>query len=543
MRTPLLLAITMISLAQAGLAQDRPLRHPAFGPGAVALHQAPAHARGNAPANDDCANAQVITMAADCSSPVSGDNTDATQDGGRPGCEGVGTFLDVWYVLDPGDADTIAIQLTPADADAQDWSFAVYGACGGTASYCVINPAVALDVPVVPNANNWIRVWSNTSYAPGGPFTLCVAPAQNLPVPPNDVCGDVVPQAVAIGSSRTFTGTNIGAINNEAEGVPCVWEAFSIAACADVHISYCGTPTPYEHFMFPLYTSCDFTQRYLPGSYTRCGDGNFILCYSGLPAGTYHYPVLEVHGSVGPYTLTVSAEACGTDAPANDECTGATPLAVSATCSPRTFSPACASQSMGAMTCDNATGLANDDVWYRFTATQSEMSIGVLPHGDMDPAMQVFSGSCGSLTPFACMDVNGSGQPDDLQMTGLTAGSTYYVRVYDFRAQYAWADPSYDLCVVEGLGSGVGVGEQQVDAGGSLFPNPTSGTFIVRVDAHAPITSITILDAMGRVVLRKQVPPAAGMVHMDAHELSPGRYMVRCEDGSHVTFQRLVVVR
>ncbi|MBK7946043.1 MAG: hypothetical protein IPJ85_12415 [Flavobacteriales bacterium] len=85
------------------------------------------------------------------------------------------------------------------------------------------------------------------------------------------------------------------------------------------------------------------------------------------------------------------------------------------------------------------------------------MTVGGAPHGTMDIVLELFEGSCGSLNSIACGDLGGEGVADDMIATGLTVGNTYFFRVYDFRLRYAYAEPGYDLCVVEGLGSGVGL--------------------------------------------------------------------------------------
>lgn len=500
--------------------------------------------RGSAPANDDCANAQVITVAADCSTPITGTNAGSSQDGGTPSCDLPGTYVDVWYVFDPGNTDTVSINLTPADANAQDWNFGLYDACGGNETYCTINPAAPQNVPVIPNTNNWLRVWANTAYAPGGDFTLCLTQQDNTPVPPNDLCTGAVPQTLALGSTITFTGTNVGALDNDNEGVPAVWEAFTTTECADIHIDLCGTTPYYQFFLFRLYDSCPGGFSYLPGSYTFCGtDSNKVACYAHLPAGTYYKTIGLLPGSIGPYTMHVSAVACGTEQASNDECDGALPLNVGATCDPQTFSPSCASQSMPGMTCNGSTGDANDDVWYSFTATQSDMSIGVLPssNGNMDPAIQVFSGGCQSIVPFDCADVNGQNASEDLQMTGLVAGDTYYIRVYDFRSQYSYLDPSYELCVVEGLGSGVGLDEEEGTGNGSIYPNPNDGVFTIRLKNTSKAVQVDVIDAAGRTVSRTTPITSSGRVQVDASQLPQGAYVVRYTDGAHLLNERLII--
>jgi len=281
------------------------------------------------------------------------------------------------------------------------------------------------------------------------------------------------------------------------------------------------------------------------GSYedTSCGDGNFTICYPDLAPGEYFYAVIQTIASLGPYTLNVSAVACGTSQAMNDESAGAIPLIANASCITQTFSPSCASQSLPGVDCGGFIGNANDDVWYSFTATAADMTVGGSPNGTMDIAMELFSGSCGSLTSIACGDIAGSGGPDDLLASGLTIGSTYYLRVYDYRSQYAWQDPSYDLCVVEGLGSGVGVEEGISAETIALFPNPTNGNFSVPVDLRASSINITIIDATGRTVLvRNERNTANGSVQVNAEgQLAHGFYTMRVDDGHAIIATRLIV--
>lgn len=539
MRIPLLfalLAFNTLALAQGGRSAAGP-----HAKGSLRGHSTNGLRGGGAPANDDCANAEAITVTADCATLINGDNTDATVDGPDTNCEDPGAnVLDVWYTVNAGAENILSIELTPADPTTQDWAFAVYTSCGGGEVFCTVTPGVPQNVPVTAGTNYWIRVWSNPVWGTGGPFTLCVTPGVNVPVPPNDLCTDAVVQTLAIGGSVAVNGTNAGALNNENEAVPCVWEAFAIPACADVHISFCGTTPAYAQFNLRLYADCSFTNPFFPGSYAVCPDGNQERCHAKLPAGTYYYPVGQFGSGVGPYVLTFTAEACGTDAPANDECAGAIPITVNAVCQPTYFDNGCASQSLPAVTCGIYTGIANDDVWYSFTATATDMTLGGAPVGSMDIVMELFSGTCASLTSIACGDEGGMGVADDMIATGLTVGATYYARVYDYRAQYAFEAPGYDLCLVEGLGSGVGVNESSQAMMG-IFPNPSTGTFTLRLKNAAPATELSVLDAAGRTVWMSMQPAANGLVQVDASALRPGAYVLRYTDGDRVVSERLII--
>ena len=543
MKHTLLLITTFLLLAEAASAQRGNSRWLPTGTNKVIAHAQHADgSRGSAPANDDCANAEAIIVSADCTTPINGDNSEATLDGPDTNCEDPGAnVLDVWYTVNSGSESFLSIDLVPADPNVQDWAFAVYTSCGGGEVTCAVTPGVPQNVPVTTGTDYWIRVWSNPDFGTGGPFTLCVTPGANVPVPPNDLCADAVVQSLAIGGSVVANGTNAGALNNENEAVPCVWEAFSISECADVHLSFCGITPAWSFFNLRLYTNCAFTNPITPGSYALCPDGNQERCYSNLAPGTYYYPVGQVENAVGPYVLTFSAEACGTDAPANDECEGAIALTPTSACAPQFFAPQCASQSLPAMTCNTFTGDANDDVWYSFIATAAEMTVGGAPVGNMDIAMQLFSGGCGSLNPIACGDQAGQGGSDDMIATGLTVGETYHFRVYDFRTQFAFEEPGYDLCVVEGVGSGVGVDETVDLPGAALYPNPTTGLFTIQVGAANGPFSLDVFDTAGRKVLSTTRNISSGMVQVDASSLKPGAYVARFNNGTRVVNERLII--
>lgn len=541
------LLITTLLIALHGNAQQRGAWTRLTAP-AKPMHLAAHHPdRGNAPANDDCANAEAITVAVDCTTPTAGNNADATNDGVDVSCDDPGAdLLDVWYTFNSGAEDTVAITLTPGP-DMEDWAFALYDGCGGAEVACVIVPFAAMNVAVPPNTDYWLRVYSNPTYGVGGAFTVCVTgPVAVAPPPANDECTGAVPQALSIGNTVTFQGDNTGATDTEALGQGSAWEAFTLAEGADVTIDYCGTPPTFLGNFAVVFTGCPLSGPIYPGSYgtITCPDTSATMCFPGLPAGMYYYPVMAGASSTGPYVLNVTAEPLGTNAVSNDACAGAIPLMATTSCTPQTFSNGCASQSLPATDCGNGAGEANDDVWYSFMATSSDMSIGVLPSasGNMDPVIELFNGGCGSLVSLTCADAGAQNAPEDLQASGLSVGATYYFRVYDHRLQYSVLDPTYELCVVEGLGSGVGIEEDHRHPMNAPYPNPNDGAFTLRVDARCETAAVVMLDALGRVALNKRARVSGGLVEVNAAgRLAPGMYTVRCDVGHVVSEHRLAV--
>src|SRR5690606_31015270 len=87
-----------------------------------------------------------------------------------------------------------------------------------------------------------------------------------------------------------------------------------------------------------------------------------------------------------------------------------------------------------------ATGI-NDDVWYSFVATGTSHIISYTNlSGSSDMITQVYSGTCGSLVPVVCSD------PETVNVSGLTAGQTYFVRVYTWSSS-ASTRSTFNICV------------------------------------------------------------------------------------------------
>lgn len=90
-------------------------------------------------------------------------------------------------------------------------------------------------------------------------------------------------------------------------------------------------------------------------------------------------------------------------------------------------------------------GNADDDVWYSFVANSSNTTITVDPTNGYDAVVEIFSGSCGSLTSLQCEDVNGQNGDEVLNIQTLSPGNTYYVRVYHFGAGSGTS--TFNICV------------------------------------------------------------------------------------------------
>ncbi len=133
--------------------------------------------------------------------------------------------------------------------------------------------------------------------------------------------------------------------------------------------------------------------------------------------------------------------------PANDDCSGAIELIPSATCSPIAGDVAGATQSTpGTVLCEGFGATPDDDVWFRFTATAAQASIVVQSSASFDAVIQLLGGPCGD-TPIDCQDGDAAGAQETLNATGLSIGTEYFIRVFDWFAVPP-ATTTFNICVV-----------------------------------------------------------------------------------------------
>ncbi len=162
-----------------------------------------------------------------------------------------------------------------------------------------------------------------------------------------------------------------------------------------------------------------------------------------LADGTYYIKVVNVATNGGGMTLT---SICVKTPPVNNDCPG-TILTVNSGNSCTVSSNGTtsgATQSSPAILCNGLSGNADDDVWYQFTATGTNHDITVTPNTLNDAVVELLSAPCNGTT-LACADATtGSGQ-EVINAGGLTAGLTYYVRVYSYGG--SGNEGSFNICV------------------------------------------------------------------------------------------------
>ncbi|MFM7216444.1 MAG: hypothetical protein ACKO1U_00345, partial [Bacteroidota bacterium] len=152
----------------------------------------------------------------------------------------------------------------------------------------------------------------------------------------------------------------------------------------------------------------------------------------------------------GTYTAYVPPSSAS---PANDLYTNAVTMGVGATpCSNLcggVFSSANATATTG-VNSGSGMGPADDDVWFKFTATKSTISIRAFGSSQYDPSIEVFNTSTTPTTSNRISGTNATGQGymETANISSLVVGNTYLFRV--FHANSAWGQSGdFAVCVYE----------------------------------------------------------------------------------------------
>jgi hypothetical protein len=433
------------------------------------------------PANDNPAGAISLgnPLSNACNS-VNGTTTFATQTsvGGTPsGCSATcggsasASFsgVDVWYSAVVGPLGTLSVILD--EISATNLAMAVYTGTPtlltqvGTS--CTCENFVSLS-GLTPGSTVYIRVWPQSGLPNMGTFSICAY--EPVPPPNDNPCGAVNLAVGATCTPQTFSTQNATALSGPVVsptaptcGTPVaggdVWYTVTIPATGSLTVNTtAGTLTDMAMAAYTLTGACG------SGTLTEvaCNNDNGAstmprLVLTGAPGTVYYVRVWNRTTAFGTFQIC----AFQNNPPSNDNPCGATPLTVNpgclfggfqtnenATLTPNTLSGQ--HSSISAVTCGAP---VVNDVWF----TAFVPSNGVLQldtdNGQLsDAAFAVYTatGSCGAGTlaltqvPASCQvggSTNGASMPAG-QITGLTPGSTVYIRVW----RQSGIDGTFQIC-------------------------------------------------------------------------------------------------
>jgi trimeric autotransporter adhesin len=379
------------------------------------------------PTNDNCSSPQTLTSSTSGSCSASMTLQDATNSAptGTLGSASSTTTYDVWFTYKATSAK-VALQVNISGTSlvsTSTYTEVFSGSCGSLTLIASGDAASRLLLSgLTINNTYYIRVYVTSAPTVNGAgkynFTICMTDP-----PANDDCSGAV--SLTSNTSCTVTsGTMDIATSTTGISAGCapsgthydVWYKFIAASTTEV-VTISNKGTSINNSAVQVFSGAC-------GSLTSLACGSTTATATGLTLNNTYYVRVSNVGTDPSGSGTANFDICVTHAqlpPANDDCSAATALAIGSGTSGTVWA---ASDSGVPTVCS---GTADDDVWYTFSPTASSATVtlsGVGSNLSTSGAMlQVFSGSCGSLTSIAC---GSSG----ITALGLTPGSTYYVRVY-----------------------------------------------------------------------------------------------------------------
>jgi trimeric autotransporter adhesin len=355
--------------------------------------------------NNTCATPVSLTQSSVCTN-TSSTLQAASNDGPAvtAGC-GTGTPNDVWFTFTAQSTSatvtlsSLGTSLTAANTFIQIFS----GSCGSFTNVTCGNASAALTATTLTiNTTYYIRVYitaATTGGANSRAFNICVTG------PVNDVCSKAtaitpVTTCGAVGNQSLFLANSTGSPTNTTGITNDVWYRFTTPAnTSAVQIALSATGS-----------SITNTNTYIEGfSATTCGGistatslatvsrNNTLTMYGLAPLTQYYFRVFTTaspttNAANWNFSVCVSYAVA-----ANDDCGSAISLTTGTTNSAGNILFATPSTGITAP----CTGTASNDIWYSFVATRTYATVSVSGNfrfTNAKPIVEVFSGTCGSLT-------------------------------------------------------------------------------------------------------------------------------------------------
>ena len=173
--------------------------------------------------------------------------------------------------------------------------------------------------------------------------------------------------------------------------------------------------------------------------------------------------------------------------PSNDNCANATSLVCNAAAINGTTVNTVAEPSSPPGACSSLYG-----VWYTFVGDGSTVTISSTAASGFDHEIDLFSGSCGSLTNITCRDGSGSGGTETYNFTS-TAGTTYYVYIaYYSSTGTSTQTGTFNIsltcvaCAAPTSSAATGITSNSANANWT----PTTGNFVIEYGPTATFTPV-----------------------------------------------------
>jgi hypothetical protein len=402
---------------------------------------------------------------------------------------------------------------------------AIYDACNGNEIACYGQSNVKLVNGLTGGQTYILQVWHDDYYA--GPFNIVL---EEGPQPPaNDDCSGAESLTVYPWGGGAGNETNASTLAATASSM-------SQTSCD----SYGTNLDLFYSFVTPsnggvaIITGGPGGSRIEAAIYDAC-NGNEVACFGqsslkladGLnPGQTYILQVWHDDSNANDFTIVLEELP---PPPANNDCSGAIDVPVTASCSPVTGSNVAATDSgIPDPGCANYQG---GDVWFKTTVpSDGNVDIettSVSGSSLSDTGMAVYSGDCNSLSLIECNDDGGSGFFSKVSLTGRTPGEIIYIRVWEYGNN---TTGDFGVCAYN-----PNVSVEEVNALGFVFyPNPASDELFL--SAGQSIERVQVTNLAGQVLIN--IEPGTDNYKMDISGLPAGMYLMTVQvDGKTGTYR------
>lgn len=444
--------------------------------------------------NDLCVNAIEVFPSTTCTT-ITGSFNGATITDAAPACAS-STSQDVWYKFT---ATEKMLGITLNGTTGISNGFEVFSnSCNGASIICRnANNASGSNESILYNefvigTTYYLRIFNAFVATSTESFSFCIV---SYPAPPNESCADAItltPNQACNAMPVVLSGSTLdGAVSTSCSPNPSqdVWYKFvatdqvmSITLSTNVQISN----------GFEVY------QNSCAGNLVICRNANGssageFLSWSGFIIGeTYYIRVLNEF--VVPTTSGFNICVRNYPPPANDLCQNATTIPVGATCTVN-------SVDLSGATLDGVTSITcspnpSQDVWYKFIASNSSMTITISQAIDISNGFQVYENGCNG-TMLVCRNNNGNGQGETFTYNSFTIGNEYYIRVVN---EYITplSTSSFNICVVDATLSSENFQRSEV----IIYPNPVQDLLTIETDEV--VEQVDVINCAGQIVLHSK---------------------------------------
>ncbi len=382
--------------------------------------------------HDACASAYTLTSGNSCTS-VTANFQNALISTPAGGCGGatVANTYDVWFrFVATSTTQSVTLSnfgssLTAASTYIQTYS----GTCAGLTSLGCQATSTRQTLSGLTIGNTYyVRIF-RTANPTGGAranwnFDICI---QSQPV--NDEC-----TGATVLTSNTSCINTAGTIDLATENVTTPLGCFAAGTYYDVWYKFIAVTSTHTITLSSLGANLTAVRMQIYSG--NCGTLTSVACVSGntitqsgLTSGNVYYVRVANYnanpsgtGGVANFNICITHT--------NDVCDGAVLLTAAGTCTNVTSTLLNATASAGLPTCGNN---GSADVWFRFVATSNFPVITLSNLGSnlstASPLIQLFSGSCGTLTQVGTCSTSPMNTATTPGGSGLSINTVYYIRI------------------------------------------------------------------------------------------------------------------